>query len=259
MKPSCRKNIFFSVVLLLAELLASPAIAQKLSPASQPSASYHSLVRRLSTNMCERLASKYRNTDFDKLAPDSIQPTLARLSYHALMAHADAVEQLVATSANGNAAGNRLVQDALLDLVEQCPPARPLLARAGVQQAGQTSTISKAELEVLQPVAQTICQQLDAAEAKHPFSSLTPERRVLAMQLAVNKALQVHRASLTSFYHNYSDPVANQQLRLKVGQLVLKQCPKYLTLLSRDVMAGDLANPLPDPASSAPALPPARK
>lgn len=257
MNLDCMKCAPFALALLFAAVLANPAAAQKTSPNSQPGAGYHGLVRQLSTNMCERLASKYRGTNFDKLAPDSIQPLLSRLSYHALMAHADAVESLVAASPSGNAAGNRLVQDALLDLVEQCPPARPLLARAGMQQVGQAVDISDAERSLLRPVAQTICQRLDVAEAKQSFSSLTPTNRVLTVQVAVDKALQVHRAPLTSFYQ--SDPVTNQQLRLKLSQLVLKQCPRYLTLVSRDMATGNLANPLANPADSAPTLPPTRK
>lgn len=219
---------------------ASAARAQTLAP-TDTLPGHARLVRSLSTAMCEQLATQYRALDLSQLVPDSAQQLLVRLSYQALMTYPDEVERMVAASPTPDATGAGLVQAAHQQLAMQCPAARPLLARIGMQYAAQPTVVTSAERPLLSTVARSICQRLDAADAHQPFAKLTPGERVLAVNRATDAAMLAHRQQLTAFYQ--TDLSADPALRLKIGQLVLEQCPTYLLQVSRDVSAGRLPGP----------------
>jgi hypothetical protein len=200
------------------------------------------LLRRLSAAMCAQLTAEHRTTDFSKLDAPVVSKVLSNVTYQALMKYADGFEELQRRSADSEQMGMWLVQEAHIQLLEQCPLARPLVAVLGMQALGLTAGVSVAERTALRPVVLDVCRRLNADNARQPFVAVVQEMRagavLAAMQAATEAAIAAHPAVLAQLYGTDAAPTSEQQVqaRLKIGQLCMEECPAYMVLLQRSTL-----------------------
>lgn len=220
-------------------------------------------VRQLSASLCEHLTAESQKTDLSKLSADETQQLFSKLMLGALADHMDAFQAVLKQlGPNTQGKAEALGQDAVLQLVDNCPPARTFLAQMGLKASQKDINIAPAERPVLLPVAQAICHRLDEENAKQAFSKMTPEARAAKMESAMQTIVMTNAQELADYYGE--DTVDNQQqmkeIGTKIGLLVFEQCPSYIMLVGRDQQrATSAAKPAAPAARPAPARRPAPK
>ena len=234
---------FFCLLLVAGTL---PAPAHQLVPADTV-VGHARMVRQLSEAMCAQLSNDH-TTKFEALSTPQAMQMTQQLFVGAMQRDSVAFIAMMTTAgAEGKeprAVGEVVGRDVVLRLSKVCPAALPLILRISqTDQAKQAAlarmpAMSEAEKKCLQPLTNTICTGLAAADAKQPFAKLQPAQRHALFAGLMQQAFVVGRPQLLRHYSaaQLNDPRQREGIGQKLAALMLQQanCANYLLLMGAD-------------------------
>ena len=256
-------------LILLAWLLllgaAGPGRASAL-PADTLRGQAH-FVRHLSTSMCQHMATEMQGKEAGKLSADECQALFGKLVLSSMADNLSEFQTVLkqAKSVDADALGQQMGEQAVIQLMQACPAARPVIIRMGMLSSGLTEGVEPAERSVLLPIVQSICQRLDEENAKQPLEKRTPAQRSELMETEMQGALLAKSSDLTGYYGDEAleDSKLSEQIGQKIGILMAEQCPSYLLMAAQDAEApaeaAPAATPKPAPAAKKAAAHPVPK
>jgi len=215
----------------------------------------------MSAGMCTRLAQESQKADLTKLTGAESEALLKRLMLGTMgdnfTEFSTLMEKMGAEKAG--VLGRAIGEQAVLEMTQQCPGAGALIAKIGASKLGGSAEMSATERSVLLPITQVACQRLDAANAKQPFSKLTPAQRGTQIEQAMSGALLSNTQALTEQYGDEAmeDQAQGMEIGKKVALLMLEVCPTYIMEVGRDELdrkrrADSAPAPKKAPAKAAP-------
>jgi hypothetical protein len=225
---------------MLASLLCGRAAHAKAPPIDTVAGQAH-LTHMISAGMCSRLAQESQKADLTKLTGAESEALLKRLMLGAVGDNFTEFSTLMekAGQEENTKLGQAIGAQAVVEMVQRCPSAGPLMAKIGGSRLKGNFEMSATERSVLLPITQAACQRLDAENAKQPFSKLTAAQRSALVQQVLGATLLSNSQALTE---QYGDEVMESQelgeeIGKKVGLLMLELCPNYILEVGRDEMA----------------------
>lgn len=233
-----KQTIRLYMAALVAGLLAAPA-AHAAMPADTV-AGQARFTHRLSAGMCDRLAQESQKTDLSKLTGPESEALLKRVLLGAMGDNFTEFSGLM-EKAPGSAAnlGRAIGEQAVLEMVQRCPSAGPLVARVGGLHSGASLEITPAERPTLLAIAQAACRQLDAENAKQSFDKRTPAQRSDLLKQVLGSAFLKSSAELTAQYGDevMADKAQGEEIGKKIALLMLEACPSYILQAGQDELA----------------------
>jgi len=220
---------------------------------------------RMSAGMCDRLAQEGQKTDLSKLTGPESEALLKRVLLGAMGDSFTEFSVLMEKAPGGTAGdlGRAIGEQAVIEMVQRCPSAAPLVAKVGSMRTGTAIEVAPAERPTLLAIAQAACKQLDAENAKQPFDKLTPAQRGAVLQRVLGGAFLSSSNELTAQYGEgvMEDRAKGEEIGKKIALLMLEACPTYILQAGQDELARRRqATPSPAPSSAArPKAPAARK
>ncbi|GAB3649628.1 hypothetical protein GCM10027594_24900 [Hymenobacter agri] len=224
-------------------LLTRPALAQ--APDTLPGHAHFS--RLIAASMCTRIQEEARKQDFNKLSAKQADELFMRLTMTSMSEHAgEFASMLSAGQARGlsnTKMGRNVGETAVQLLSKDCPVSMALILRTSSAQKGLGSAgmesmnnIADEEKAVLQPIADSVCTQLAAADARQPLKAMTPARRsetmTRIMQTEIIRSLPTLMTVYSTEQMNNKDSM--RAFGIKLASLMMTKCPTYLILLGED-------------------------
>jgi hypothetical protein len=157
--------------------------------------------------------------------------------------------------------GRAIGEQAVVEMVQRCPTAGPLLAKIGNNRMKAQVEITAAERPTLLAIAQDACKRLDAENAKKPFEKLTSAQRSDLIKQTLMGSFLSSSQELTAQYGDnvMEDKVQGEEIGKKIAMLMLESCPTYIMQVGQDELARRrLPTDKPAPAAK-PSAPAAKK
>ena len=234
-----KHSVRLYIVALVAGLLTAPAAHAATAPADTV-AGQARFTHRLSAGMCDRLAQESQKADLSKLTGTESEALLKRVLLGAMGDNFTEFSGLM-EKAPGSAAGlgRAIGERAILEMVQRCPSAGPLVAKVGGLHSGTSLEITPVERPTLLAIAQAACKQLDAENAKQPFDTLTPAQRSDLLKQVLGGAFLKSSAELTTQYGDevMADKAQGEEIGKKIALLMLEACPSYILQAGQDELA----------------------
>ncbi|WP_201984114.1 hypothetical protein [Hymenobacter rubidus] len=237
----------FSAFGLLAVASSTHATARPQPAPADTVAGHSRMVRKLSDAMCTGVTNDH-TTNFAQLSPPAAMQLTQQLFVQAMKQDSAAFLAIItAGSKQGQTAqqvGQELGKDVVVRLARICPAAMPLVLRLGetaqAQQAAKTKlpTTTDTEKKVLQPLANHLCAQLDAATAKQAFEKMPVAQRGALFIKLIQQEFLANRTKLLTYYSKaqLDDDQQREEIGKKIGGLMVEQgtCAKYLVVVGMD-------------------------
>lgn len=250
-----KQQVLLCIISLLAFACPARAAGLPLALPTDTVAGHTHLVRRVSNTLCTRLASD-RSIALDKLTPPGAMQLIKEMFTSAFQADSVALGALMAEAAKvgigPQQVGQEVGKDVILQLSRSCPAALPLLTLLGqteqVQKvaAMRAGDIGELEKKSLQPLANAMCTELTASNAKTPLLKLAPAQRYRVYEQIFDKAFAANRAVLLRYYSvaQLDDSQSRRAIGEKMSYLMMQQptCAQHLMLLGADELSRQEAN-----------------
>jgi len=235
------KHALLGCIATFASLLLPGWAAQASALPIDTVAGQAHFTRLMSAGMCTRLAQESQKADLSKLTGAESEALLKRLMLGAMGDNFTEFSGLMEKVGKDQATtlGQAIGEQAVVDMVQHCPSAGPLIARIGSSHMQGNLEISATERSVLLPITQAACKRLDAENAKQPFAKLTPAQRGAQIEQALSGALLSNAQALTEQYGDevMEDQAQGEEIGKKVALLMLEVCPSYIMEIGRDEIA----------------------
>ena len=216
---------------------------------------------RMSAGMCDRLAQESQKADLSKLTGAESEALLKRLLLGAMGDNFTEFSALMEKAGTNQTAdlGRAIGEQAVLEMVQRCPSAGPLVAKVGSLHTGTSIEITPAERPTLLAIAQATCKQLDAENAKQPFDKLTPAQRNARLQQVLGGTFLSNSEELTAQYGDgvMTDKPQAEEIGKKIAILMLETYPTYILQAGQDELAR--RRQAAPAATTRPTLPAAKK
>jgi hypothetical protein len=217
----------------------------------------------MSVGMCDRLAKESQKTDLTKLTAAESEALLKRLLLGAMGDNFLAFSALLEHSGTTSPAdlGRAIGEQAVVEMVQRCPSAGPLLAKAGSAHMGAQIEITAAERPTLLAITQAACKRLDGENAKQPFSKLTSAQRSDLIKQTLSGTFLSNADELTAQYGEgiMGDKTRGEEIGKKIAMLMLEVCPTYIMQVGQDELARKRLPTAKPTAPAKPKTPPAKK
>lgn len=229
---------------------AAPVQAARLPGAPADTVAGHGLmVRKLSQAMCAAV-TKDPSLAFDKMSPADAMQFTQRLFVQAMQRDSVAfIAMIKAATKQGQTSqqvGQEIGKDVMVNLARNCPAAMPLVMRlAQSEQAQQAAnakmpTATEVEKKTLQPMANHLCAQLDAANAKQEFDKMDKAQRWALSNKLLQQEFATNRTKLLAYYSKaqLDDKQQREEIGKKIAGLMMAQgsCAKYLVIIGVDAI-----------------------
>lgn len=229
------------IFLLLLSSLAYCATAQAATPlAADTLRGQHQFIQKVSATMCERLEEEGKAKPLNSFSAAEAQRTIALITESSIQAHTEELGELM--TANNislpRKVRERLGEDIVVHLLENCPAGQQLLMGIVQSQFGAKVAITAEERPVLLIVSNDICQRLDADNATRPMASRTSQERMEAFSAAMQSGMLRNMEPLANYYglDNMKKNKVSTAMGQKIAVLISQQCPSYILRLGLDGM-----------------------
>lgn len=194
------------------------------------------LTHAFAQRICTQISMESRHQDLAMLSKEQGAGLLQNVLTAAILQDSVEFTAFIAQASNVEAVVQRLSVQAVLKLRYICPAASKLLTQMGVQMAGLDTTLSSAQQQIIQTVAQDICGQLAKEDALHPFATLTAAQRLdLYYQARINSIRTHGQALIIAFGdHLLHDKQAEDTMWRNIDRLMFDSCPSVTSTLRVD-------------------------
>ncbi len=226
-------------------LLASVGTTAAQAPADTV-AGQGRFVRKLSAQLCQRIQDSARVRPLDQLTPEQADRMLQRLMLAGMSEQATDFVGMMQAAEKRNISnynmGRAIGIATVMRLSTECPSAMELIVRTSSAQkaagadAKNIISVSAEERAKLQPLADSACAELAAADARQPFKQLSVPAREQKMTQLMQTVMLRNMPVLLSIYtaEQLADEAEMRRFGLKVANLMLTKCPSYLVMLGLD-------------------------
>jgi len=239
--------LFYCGLLLAA--LQSFASSQKPAAPADTVAGHSRMVRKLSQAMCGGVTNN-RSTAFEKMSPAEAMQYTQKLFVQAMQSDSVAFLNMLNEAAKRGQSTQQVAQDlgkdVMVNMARNCPAAMPLIMRLSQTEEAQKAanvklpSVTEVEKKTLQPMANHLCAQLDAANAKQPFDKMPVADRGALFNKLIVQEFAGSRTKLLTYYSKaqLDDNQQREEIGKKIASLMMAQgaCATYLVVIGMDAI-----------------------
>ncbi|MCI1188012.1 hypothetical protein MON38_11325 [Hymenobacter sp. DH14] len=230
-------------LLLLGWATCQPVAAQ----ATDTLPGHNRFARLIANSLCTRIQAEGQRQDLEKLTPKQADDLFLRLMMTSMSEHASEFTDLISAGKRRGLSSNKIGHDmgetAVKMLSVDCPGSMKLILRTSSAQKGlgpkgqqSMNNISEEERAVLQPMADSVCVQLSAEDARHPLKAMTVAGRSETMSKIMQTTVIKNMPALMTVYstEQLGNKESMEAFGIKLATLMMSKCPTYLIMLGED-------------------------